>query len=400
MLNLYIVGLILALVQVLAALPWLLLLRNQDWSALRHQLADAGFVMRSLLKLVVFIVALGLVPAIQMNVVQDRGALQYYGGIYGAVLHLQLIADFFILVFALMLAIWPKGGAVALAAFREGWRQPMFWLILVITLLLLVVNPYIPYFTFGEDIKMFKELGYDVLMLSAALFGVLAASMSISEEIEGRTAITLMSKPVSRRQFLIGKFLGILLASLMMTAFLSWVFDGLVLYKLNYDRETIPIPAGLDAWTTTWQEMWGEVPAYFVRGAAFWMAHVVSLAPGVVLGLCQVMVLLAIAVALATRLPMIVNLVICLVVFFLGHLTPILEQVSQNKALIQFMAQLFDTLLPSLDLFSLGPVIARDDPPALGPFSVYVGMVSVYAMLYTTIALLFGLILFEDRDLA
>ena len=45
----------------------------------------------------------------------------------------------------------------------------------------------IPYFTFGDDYKMMKQIGFDVVMLSAALFGVLAASMSISEEIEGRS---------------------------------------------------------------------------------------------------------------------------------------------------------------------------------------------------------------------
>ena len=55
---------------------------------------------------------------------------------------------------------------------------------------------------------------------------MLAASMLISEEIEGRTAITLMSKPVSRRQFLLGKFVGLLLAALAMTGILSWFFDG------------------------------------------------------------------------------------------------------------------------------------------------------------------------------
>ena len=41
-------------------------------------------------------------------------------------------------------------------------------------------------------------------MLASAAFGVLVAAVSISEEIEGRTAVTLMSKPVSRRQFLLG----------------------------------------------------------------------------------------------------------------------------------------------------------------------------------------------------
>ena len=81
----------------------------------------------------------------------------------------------------------------------------------------------IPYFTFGDDYKMMKQIGFDIVMLAAVLFGVLAASMSISEEIEGRTAITVMSKPINRRQFLIGKFLGILLACAAMSLMLGLV---------------------------------------------------------------------------------------------------------------------------------------------------------------------------------
>jgi ABC-type transport system involved in multi-copper enzyme maturation permease subunit len=246
-----------------------------------------------------------------------------------------------------------------------------------------------------------KDLGFATIMLCAAAFGVLNASLSISEEIEGRTAITLMSKPVSRRQFLIGKFLGILLASLAMTGLLSWVFDGILVFKLWYDRESIPFPPGLEALTPQWATAVGETAAYFLRGAGWWLGHAVGVLPGVILGFCHAMVLLAIAVALATRLPMIVNVVSCAVVFFLGNLTPVLGQVSQGRyALVRFMAQLFEHLLPGLDFFNMSAAIARDAPVLTGDFALYIGSVVLYAVLYTAIALLLGLILFEDRDLA
>src|SRR4029453_3666619 len=95
----------------------------------------------------------------------------------------------------------------------------------------------IPYFTFGDDYKMMKQIGFDVVMLAAPLFGGLAASISLAEEIEGRTAITLMSKPVNRRQFLIGKFLGILMACLIMSLVLSWTLN----FALRAMREFDPI---------------------------------------------------------------------------------------------------------------------------------------------------------------
>lgn len=395
-----ILGLLLIVVQAVAAIPWLAVL-NIDLIRTCRREGSFGPLgkMVGIGLLGVFI--LSAVLAFVVLRFPVRESLEWYGAIYAVILQIQLFIDLFVVVFALLLAIWPKGAAVALSAFREGWRQPMFWLLVIFALVLMLLSPFIPYFTFGEDFKVVKELGYDTIMLGAVVFGVLAASMSISEEIEGRTAITLMSKPVSRRQFLIGKFAGILLASLMMTCLLTCVFDGLLLFKPWYDKEPITIPAQVELWTNDWKATWGEVPAYFARGTAFWAVHVLSAMPGIILGFCQVMVLLAISVALATRLPMIVNLVICLVIFFLGHLAPVLNQVAQNKfALVRFTAQLFDTLLPGLDLFNLGAVLARDVPPPAGDFSVYIGMVTLYALMYTTIALLFGLILFEDRDLA
>src|SRR5262249_7586955 len=157
------------------------------------------------------------------------------GRFYGSVLHMQLIFDLLIGVFALILLVWPRGGTVALAAFREGYRQPMFWLLTVATILLLLASMVIPYFTFGDDFKMMKQLGFDMIMLATVVFTVLAASISVSDEIEGRTAVTLMSKPVTRRQFLLGKYLGILLAGMAMTLFLGWWFNRALYIKPYFD---------------------------------------------------------------------------------------------------------------------------------------------------------------------
>jgi hypothetical protein len=397
LLNLYVFSVALVLVQAVAAVPWLIVLNLGALRARKQRPGPATWLRWAGLGLLGVAGISVLATALLMWQVHE--SLQLFGGVYGAVLQAQLVADAFIATFGVLLAVWPKGAAVALAAFREGWRQPMFWLLLALALVLMIVTPFLPYFTFGEDYKMVTELGYDTIMLFSALFGVLAASMSISEEIEGRTAVTLMSKPVSRREFLIGKYVGILLSALMMATVLSFAFYGILLRKL--DRDALPVPAGLEEMTKAWVTQFGESPAYFLYGVGFWAGHVAALISGVILGSCQVMVLLAVAVALATRLPMIVNLVVCFVIFLVGHLTPVLTEVSRGRyELVRFMAQLFDTLLPGLDLFNLGPVIARDAPPPTGPFTVYVGMVALYAVLYTGIALLFGLILFEDRDLA
>jgi ABC-type transport system involved in multi-copper enzyme maturation permease subunit len=397
---------LLCLLQALAALPWLWVL---DPDLARQQLRRP--VVWGYLALGSILV--GAAGAFLVFSGADRDTLAGWGRVYGSVLQLQLSANFFVFAFAIMLYFWPKGGAVALAAFREGIRQPMFWLLTLAGLLLIAISPFIPYFTFGEDYKMVKELGYSQMLLFTAAFAVIAASTSISEEIEGRTAITLMSKPVSRRHFLLGKFIGILLAALVMCALLVWLLVWILLFKDTdaYERlqrglQETPDPAWLVI------ALRDHVPAGegsdLLRGVGLWMDDSASLLPGVAVSFCHVMILLAVAVALATRLPMLVTVPLCLAVYFLGHLTPILKAVAAQHLqeqetgyqLIAFLADVFDTVLPGLDLFDLSPAVIREAPLPPARFSLYTLSVSLYALVYTAIALLFGLILFEDRDLA
>ncbi|HEV8062559.1 MAG TPA: ABC transporter permease subunit, partial [Gemmataceae bacterium] len=266
---------------------------------------------------------------------------------------------------------------------------------------LMYVSIVIPYFTFGEDAKMVKELGFDTIMIVSVIFSVLAASMSISEEIEGRTAITVMSKPVSRRQFLLGKFLGILLAAVLMTLLLGWVFNSVLYFKPLFDNEPLPDPNWVAEAQNQFGAKFGHPTVSFLSGALLWYELVIQALPGLIFGLCKTMVLLSIAVALSTRLPLIVNLISCLVIFFFGHLTHTLVQISENRfRLVNFIAKTFETILPGLNNFDLSALIAKDTPTDLGELWYYVGFVFLYAFVYSTIALVFGLILFEDRDLA
>ncbi len=413
----YSVGALLGLAQLLAALPWLFALLEPGQ---RSHIRAVLFRSQGLVVVSLAVLAAILLPALFFIFVTDPSSQEIYGRVYAAVLQVQLTADFFVLFFPALLWVWPKGGAIALAAFREGVRQPMYWLLTGMAFLLMGISPFVPYFTFGEDHIMVKELGYDTIMLAALAFGTLAASIFVSDEIEGRTALTVMSKPVSRRQFLLGKHVGILLAVLLMFAILGHWFQGVLLFKPWWDKadtvQTIfegSLPFGKPPpWVSTAVTRLGlqRQPSAVLTGCGFWFAHTLETLPGLILSYCQVLVLVSIAVTLATRLPMVVNLSLVLALYFLAHLTPVLVSIGQQAQtnnpgstvgrLLAFVSQLFDTLLPGLDFFKVGPTLISDAPPPAGPFCLYIASVACYAILYSGIALLIGLILFEDRDLA
>ena len=174
-----------------------------------------------------------------------------------------------------------KSLTIAFATAKEAVRQPAFFVLAFIAGMLLFWSIFLAYFTFGEDIKMYKDTGLSTISVACLLLALLTSSSTVAEEIEGKTAITLLSKPINRRQFIVGKFLGIEFGVLAMYVLLGAVFALGVWYKYAYDL----------------REAAGGTPEL----AKQW-AQVKQILPGLVLGFFEVTVLTAISVAISTRL--------------------------------------------------------------------------------------------------
>ena len=278
-----------------------------------------------------------------------------------------------------------RAGIIARATTKEAMRQPVFLLLLAIGLVILVVNTFLPFFSLGEDIKMLKDCGLATILISGLLLAVWTASTSIANEIEGKTAMTLLSKPINRRQFIVGKYIGILQAVLWLMIPLVIAFCLLIFYKVGYDaRESAKeVP---DFWDPTTMSLNWER-----------LQEVVQILPGIALIFLEVAVLSAVSVAISTRLPMVVNLVSCFAIFVVGHLTPVLVQTGVLKLeFVAFMARLIATVLPALEIFNISAAVATGTmvPP------VYLGLSMIYCSAYCAAAILLAFILFEDRDLA
>lgn len=286
-----------------------------------------------------------------------------------------------------------RAGIIARATTKEAVRQPLFFLLLLIAAAILLLNVFMPFFTLGDDIRELKNCGLATLLISGALLAVWTAGTSITNEIEGKTAMTLLSKPINRRQFIVGKYIGIVQGVLWLFIPLTILLAVFIFYKVGYDqRESSQAVSPWFEWTT-------------VGGTQLPMPHPVRLAavsqilPGIVLCFFQVSVLGAISVAVATRLPMVANLVVCFAVFVVGNLTPMM--VAQGSTVIKneyvtFVARLIATVLPSLHSFDIYGALARGGsvPPA------YLGIALLYGAAYATATILVAFILFEDRDLA
>src|SRR5882762_7880361 len=188
----------------------------------------------------------------------------------------------------------------------ETLVQPIYSLLLGLGAVILIIFGLLPFFTLGEDTVMFKSVGLDVILLLVLIATLFATSKSIYDEIEDRTMLTLMSKPVQRWEVLVGKYLGIVLAALLAVAVL-----GLVLAL------------------GTWKRIPGD---YLIRAsslddlelkqlAGYRTLHLAGLLPSLIMLWLQICTLAAIGVALSTRFSLVVNLPVVIFLYIAGNLT-------------------------------------------------------------------------------
>src|SRR5215471_7312874 len=105
--------------------------------------------------------------------------------------------------------------------FIDSVIQPIYSMLLLLGIAVLVIFTMLPFFTLGEDAVMFKSVGLDIIMLLVLIVTLFATSRSIYDEIEDRTMLTLMSKPVRKWEVLVGKYLGIVVAAALAIAILG-----------------------------------------------------------------------------------------------------------------------------------------------------------------------------------
>ena len=249
--------------------------------------------------------------------------------------------------------------AITKNSFTEITRQPIYGILLLSGIALIALSPTIVGFAQLEDLKLLVDMGLGTILMLGLVLAVLGATQIVSREIEAKTAGAIISKPVGRVVFVVGKFLGASLA-MALTTFL------LIIILLMTVRMGVPSMA---TWTVDWPVFIAELfplllamglafhanyfyrwnftstavaaafPLYVVAfifvcivskqwgidcGEHFWIAntlverHADQVFLAAVLVFLGVWVISSVAVAASTRLNVVPNVLVCLCVFFVG----------------------------------------------------------------------------------
>lgn len=316
---------------------------------------------------------------------------------------------------------------VALNTFVETIRQPLYGVILLATAILLILNVSLAAFTLEDDDKLLYDLGLSTLLLSGLFLSAFSAAGVLSREIDNKTVLTVISKPVSRPVFLLGKFAG-LLGALLVAFYLSTLvfiltvrhgvmenssdpwdapvltlgFGSLVVAFLigaarNYLRGSdfpttvigvlVPLLTVAVVVVGLFDEHWDRIPfaSNFVGGQIVVAAYLVLLA---------VVITAAVALAASTRFGQLMTLIICAVVLGVGVIS---DYAFGQHAGDSFAAAIAYGCVPNIGPFwIIDGLQAGTEKTAVG--FRYVAYVTGYAGLITTGILAIGVVAFQKRE--
>lgn len=121
---------------------------------------------------------------------------------------------------------------IALNTCRESIRSKLLYSVLTFAVLLVVISALFGTVTIGDQIKVIKSFGLFGISLFSVLFAVLSGGSLLHKELSRKTIYNILAKAVERREFILGKYLGMLATVGLMTA---GMWAGLTIFVLLMD---------------------------------------------------------------------------------------------------------------------------------------------------------------------
>ena len=247
--------------------------------------------------------------------------------------------------------------SIALNTFRENLRDKLLYNLLIFALLMIGSSLLLMRLTLGEFHRLLLDIGLGSVNIFSVLIAIFVGIGLVSKEIDKKTIYTIVSKPVARLEFLLGKFFGLtitlLVNMLIMTAGLLTVLMA----------QSVPIEA------------------------------VLFKAIGLILLEC--MVVTAVALLCSTFTSATLSAIFTLAIYVIGHLTADLKTFGQKMdGLGRSVLEGMYYLLPNLERFNLkGNVTHHIDVPLND-----LVLIVAYGMAYAAFLLLLASVIFQRRD--
>jgi Cu-processing system permease protein len=260
--------------------------------------------------------------------------------------------------------------AIALNTFREAIRNKILYALLLFAILLILSALAFAQLSLHEEARITRDLGLGGIELFGALIAIFVGVNLVYKELERKTVFALIPKPVQRWQFILGKFLGMVVT----LAILMGIMGAFLFAALG-----IQLVAGVN---DAFDGAGGVVRA-------------------IVLLFGEVVVVTAIAVMFSSFSTPFLSGMLTFGLWIIGHFTPEARELIAKLSDGQFVFAALLRIVPDLHLFYVsGSMLGGRAVSVHGDYVdwSYVGSASAYGLLYAGCALALAMLLFARRD--
>ena len=318
--------------------------------------------------------------------------------------------------------------------FTQTIREPIYGILIVVTFGVLVMTLPLSDWTMGEsggdyretNQMMLENQGLGTLLMAGMMMAAFTASGALTREIRDKTALTVISKPVSRATFVLGKFAGVTVAVALAYWLCTLVFLMTVRHQvmssasdpydfpvivLGITAVTLAILVALAGnfffgWPFTSAAVWASLISLTVAMGLIsvigkgWtvvpFGHDIrpELLVGVLLIFMGVLLFVATAIAAGTRLWQVATLLVCVGFFVVGSFHPyIFQQRGKDVVILRVIGWVAPNLTYFYSMDTLSSRTGSSIPPSL------VGLAGAYCALYAGAILAVGVALFQHRQM-
>jgi ABC-type transport system involved in multi-copper enzyme maturation permease subunit len=248
--------------------------------------------------------------------------------------------------------------AIAGITFKEAKRDRILYLLFFFAAACIIAARVLAILTVGDRVKIIKDVGLASISIFGVLMAVLIGTSLVYKEIDKKTIFTLLSKPLHRAQFILGKFLGLVLTLFVMTVFMSLIF--LVLVYLH-----------------TFKVEWAMLVA---------IAYI----------FLELVLITAVAIFFSSFSTPILSSIFSLAFYLIGHLSWGLELLikKMRAGAGRSVARFFYMFLPDLENFNFKTEVVHGLPI---PAGIYLYSF-FYGIFYTAFILGLAVLVFRRRD--
>ncbi len=262
-------------------------------------------------------------------------------------------------------------GWVAVNVFKESVRDRVPYNLALFAVLLIASSFLLGQLTAGQDVKIIKDLG----LAATAVFGLFIAIFIgiglVSKEVERRSVYSLLAKPLSRTQFIIGKYAGLVLTLAVNVAVMTLALYAVLAY-LTYTEA----PEFRAAWDAP-----GTDPRLLIAIALIFV---------------QLMIVTAVALFFSTFSTPILSAALTLGLYIVGHFNADLknfDRIVESRPAV-WLARAVYHIVPDFSAFDVKTEVVHGLPVAAG----YVATTTAYGVAYIAALLAASVVIFSRRD--